>query len=153
MTNVLATSDNPGNNNFIDGSAQSAKDWRNDNNNNRWATTPQGPCPAGWHVPTESEWSAETSNTQGGTATSGGITNRNSAYAILKLTTGGYRRGFGSSAGQITNSTSYGTGYGGFYWSSTAYTAGSTYLDFASSYAEIFYDVKSLGCCVRCVKN
>ena len=27
-----------------------------DNNNNRWATANQGPCPTGYHVPTSAEW-------------------------------------------------------------------------------------------------
>lgn len=55
-TTTLALDDNTGtNNNFIDGSSP-PNDWRSDNNNNRWATIIQGPCPAGFHVPSEIEY-------------------------------------------------------------------------------------------------
>lgn len=149
MTSILATSDNPGHNNFIDATASSVKDWRDDNNSNRWATIPQGPCPAGWHVPTESQWAAETSNTQtGGTAISGGMIDRNTAYSQLKLTSAGYRYGYGSTAGQLNR-----TGSQGFYWSSTGSSSGSIPFQAASSYVQIINNQKSLGCCVRCIKD
>jgi uncharacterized protein (TIGR02145 family) len=52
---ALATSDAPGNANFILTDA-TPHDWRSDNNNNRWATANQGPCPVGYHVPTDAQW-------------------------------------------------------------------------------------------------
>ena len=94
-TTVLATSDTPAHSNFIifpDNTTTG--DWRSDNNQKRWATIPQGPCPAGWHVPSFLEWQAEISNTQiaaGGTASSGGITDYSKGYSQLKLTIAGYR--------------------------------------------------------------
>ncbi len=153
MTNVLANTDNPGHNSFIDASASSKLDWRDDNNSNRWVTTPQGPCPAGWHVPTLVEWMAEVSNTQfGGTATSGGITERNTAYSQLKLTVGGFRRGPGSDVGQLGQ-----TGVTGNYWSSTdifltVSTSGRKF-NFGSGFVQRISSGKSEGSCVRCLVN
>lgn len=152
MTNVLATSDNPGHNNFINATASSFGDWRDDNNRNRWVTLPQGPCPAGWHVPTASEWEAETSNSMGGTATSGGMTDRNTAFGLLKLPSAGYRIGTGSSAGQLNK-----TGDLGFYWSSSDHlffgnTTGRD-LEFAVTYVQVARIEKSIGQTIRCIKD
>lgn len=154
MTNVLATADNPGHSNFIDGTASTSGDWRSDNNSNRWATIPQGPCPAGWHVPTIDEWKAEISNTVfGGTAVSGGMTDRNTAYSQLKLTASGYRSGDGSNAGQVRRG-----GSTGFYWSSTDHIGGPGYtdvidLEVGSGFAQAALQNKATGLCVRCLIN
>jgi uncharacterized protein (TIGR02145 family) len=153
-TTTVATSDVPGHNNFIiaPNSGSSFYDWRDNNNRNRWNTSPQGPCPAGWHVPTGSEWAAETSNTQtGGTATSGGMTNRNTAYSLLKLPSAGYRRGYGSSAGQLSS-----TGNLGFYWGSSddlSFYVMGWGLSFGDVYAQIDVNDKSIGQTIRCIKD
>ena len=54
-TATLATTDAPAHGDFITNNT-SPFDWRSDNNINRWATVSQGPCPAGYHVPTNAEW-------------------------------------------------------------------------------------------------
>jgi uncharacterized protein (TIGR02145 family) len=159
MTNVIATSDTPGHNNFIDPtsavspSGNPSYDWRSDNNRNRWATNPQGPCPAGWHVPTIAEWMAEVSNTGGGggTATSGGITDRNTAHSQLKITASGRRREFGSIGGFSQ------AGIIGIYWSTTD-ESGSDYSDVltfecASSYVQTGYRGKGAAAPVRCIRD
>jgi uncharacterized protein (TIGR02145 family) len=157
-TTVLATTDIPGHNNFILSAdvAGSNQDWRSDNNRNRWATTPQGPCPGGWHVPTKDEWAAEVSNSAHyqGTATSGGITNRNTAYNLLKLTAAGYRRGFDNDEGGTFGNS----GDRGYYWSSSDQTEGdpasvAARLNFGSSYVQLGPVGKSAGMCVRCMIN
>jgi len=155
MTNILATSDTPGHSNFINGNTDlSIRDWRNDNNRNRWAAIPQGPCPAGWHVPTISEWMAEVSiSLSGGTATSGGMTDRNTAYSQLKLTATGYRRGIGPSVGQLSAVASI-----GYYWSTTDQINLDGYSDVgdcevASSYVQRSDQNKAVALCVRCLKN
>jgi uncharacterized protein (TIGR02145 family) len=161
ITTTLATSDVPGNNNFIDASSTidpvtggGSLDWRSDNNTNRWTTTPQGPCPTGWHVPTIAEWMAEVSNTQsGGTATSGGITKANTAYSLLKLTVSGFRWDY-PNAGQL-----YGAGNYGYYWSTTNKMtrdgfSQSSNLDFdAANFAQKDDNPKSRAMSVRCVIN
>lgn len=153
-TTVVATSDVPGHSNFIiapdDGSSN--YDWRSNNNINRWATSSQGPCPAGWHVPTSTEWAAEVSNTQaGGTATSGGITNISTAHSQLKLVVSGRRRGYGTSSGQFHR-----TGIAGAYWSSTIitsfYTKASKFESFSTN-VQVITDDLSAGSSIRCIKD
>jgi uncharacterized protein (TIGR02145 family) len=153
ITNVLATSDNPGHSNWIDATGTFARDWRSDNNSNRWATIQQGPCPTGWHVPTIDEWLAEMSIDYGGTASSGGMTEWNTAYSKLKLTVAGLRRSVGSAAGQLAT-----VGSRGFYWSTTDqmnlddYTDVSDF-DFTSSYVQRSFQNKGAALCVRCLIN
>lgn len=156
-TNVLATTDIPGHSSFIlaPDNASSLLDWRSDNNQNRWATVPQGPCPAGWHVPTLSEWAAEVSKTiRNGTATSGGMIDRNTAYNLLKLSVAGYRNGLDNSEG----GTLSGVGKDGNYWSSSdkkgldPFSIGSE-LDFGTNYLQLNSVPKSWGFCVRCILN
>jgi uncharacterized protein (TIGR02145 family) len=153
MTATLATSDSPGNNLFItpnttapDGNGVWHYDWRDNQNNNRWATNKQGPCPSGWHVPTTNEWQAET-----------GITNMTTAYSQLKLTTAGRR--FGEIDGQGLEGTLLRIGERGFYWSSTPTT-----IDAGEAYSATFYyspatvnlsdySGRSYGFSVRCIKD
>jgi uncharacterized protein (TIGR02145 family) len=153
MTNVLATSDNPGHSNWIDATASDTWDWRSDNNMNRWATNPQGPCPAGWHVPSLAEWGAETSTTvQEGTATSGGIMNAITAYTQLKLTAAGFRRSPSSTVGQLGL-----TGTDGYYWSTSldiqSWGAWARIYNYGTDYCQLNHLVNSTGACIRCIKD
>jgi uncharacterized protein (TIGR02145 family) len=158
LTTVIATTDIPGNSLFIDASNTTTYDWRSDNNNNRWTTNSQGPCPTGWHVPTATEWAAEISTSAGGggTATSGGMTNAGTAYNLLKLTVSGYRRGdVTSSIGTVRQA-----GSAGFYWSSSSFigTGWSGGIDCDFDATSILTgnnaaDDKSQGKTVRCIKN
>lgn len=82
-TAVLSASDVPGHGNFILNGVQNTwYDWRVPQNDSLWQGNNgiNNPCPTGWHVPTRSEWTNETA-----------ITDLNSAYANLKLTTAGLR--------------------------------------------------------------
>lgn len=153
-TTTLATSDNPGHSNFILGELNSG-DWRSDNNSNRWAAIPQGPCPAGWHVPTKVEWRAETAAAWGGTATSGGIGDYNTGYNILKFTAAGLRAGTGDSdpaAGQLWRNGERGT-----YWTSSDFFDGANSrgveFEMGSGYAGPSMFDKSAGFSVRCIKD
>jgi uncharacterized protein (TIGR02145 family) len=153
LSNVVANSDTPGHNNFISVSGTPGRDWRSDNNRNRWATIPQGPCPAGWHVPSEADWLAEISKTKGGTANSGGMTDRSTAYSQLKLTLGGYRKGSGADAAQLLQ-----TGTNAHYWMSTDRINLDNYsdaLDFeiGADYVQFFFENKNSGLFVRCLMN
>jgi uncharacterized protein (TIGR02145 family) len=157
-TTELATSDTPGHGNFIipPNVDPWTLDWRDDNNSNRWMTNRQGPCPAGWHVPTSDEWSAEVfHNSNGGTATSGGITNSGSSYSLLKLTVAGLKQSNGFFVGQIKVSGAYGN-----YWSSTDQSSDGVSIAnfFESSSDGISVGIattqrKSLGFSIRCIKD
>jgi uncharacterized protein (TIGR02145 family) len=158
MTGTIATSDNPAHGNFIDATASpTLRDWRDNNNTNRWNTTQQGPCPSGWHVPTKTEWSFEISNSQGGTATNGGIKNVTDAHSILKLTASGYRLGFNSGQAFPVGTIAY-PGVRGIYWaSSVAPNGGGSYggenIFIYTSSAEIDRSTMCSGYSVRCIKN
>jgi uncharacterized protein (TIGR02145 family) len=154
-TTTLATSDTPGHSNYIISpyTVDSKWDWRSDNNSMRWVTTPQGPCPAGWHVPTIAEWVAEVSKTKGGTANSGGITDYNTGYSQLKLTVAGARMVDGPGAVNF-----YQVGSSGFYWSSSDRLNYDGYTDVRDieigvSYVQQAYQNKSTALGVRCLVN
>lgn len=53
-----ATTDTPSHSDFIKNSDQNG-DWRDDNNNNRWTTGVNDPCPVGYKVPSSSVLSKE----------------------------------------------------------------------------------------------
>ena len=93
-TATLATTDAPAHGDFITNNT-SPFDWRSDNNINRWATVIQGPCPTGYHVPTNAEWDIADAY-DNGVATNGGVTtgwdNATETFdSDLKLSSAGYR--------------------------------------------------------------
>ena len=136
---ALATSDAPGNANFILTNV-TPFDWRSDNNNNRWATANQGPCPVGYHVPTDAQWA---------TADSFGAWNNNTdTYnSALKLPSAGHRDRF--------NGLLDYQGTIGYYWSSTVSgTTGARSLRFHSTAANINdYGHRAYGFSVRCLRD
>lgn len=134
---ALATSDTPGHPNFILTNV-TPFDWRSDNNNNRWATANQGPCPAGYHVPTNTEWD---------TADIFGTWNNNTDTfnSGLKLPSAGIRNCF--------NDLLYGQGTNGYYWSSTVSGTSARILTFFSAAAYTINDNRAYGFSVRCLKD
>ena len=134
---ALATSDTPGHPNFII-TKVSPYDWRSDKNNNRWATANQGPCPAGYHVPTDAEWNTAD--------TFGAWNNNTDTYSsALKLPSAGARdRYYGSL---------YNQGIRGYYWSSTVSGTNARNLDFGSTAAFTTSEYRANGLTVRCLKD
>ena len=137
---ALATSDAPGHPNFIlTNNNVTSYDWRSNNNNNRWATANQGPCPVGYHVPTEAQWA---------TAYSFGAWNNNTdTYnSALKLPSAGYRHRI--------DGLLYTHGTIGLYWSSTVSGTHARRLHFFSTAATTnFSDDRAFGFTVRCLKD
>ncbi len=118
----------------------------------------QGVCPAGWHLPSDVEWT-ELINYLGGEAVAGGklketgITHWNSPNTDatnesgFKALPGGYR----SSSGTFFN-----IGNTGGWWRSTQYDASSAwnhYLYNNKAEAERLFNLKAVGLSVRCVKD
>ena len=134
---ALAASDTPGHHNFILTNA-APFDWRDDNNNNRWATANQGPCPAGYHVPTDAQWV---------TADTFGAWNNNTDTfgSALKLPSAGNR--------PRINGLLNDQGADGRCWSSTVSGTDAGNLRFHSTAAHTSSNARANGFSVRCLKD
>ncbi|MFW5793764.1 MAG: hypothetical protein ACOCWC_05725, partial [Bacteroidota bacterium] len=138
-TSTLSSSDTPGHGDFIIPDSN-PYDWRNPKNDNLWQglNGTNNPCPAGFRLPTVSEWNAEIE--------SWSSNNSAGAYASpLKLTLAGKRH------------ASYGSvifvGSRGWYWSSNVDDVCSQALDFTSSNAFTYSSIRADGFSVRCIKD
>jgi uncharacterized protein (TIGR02145 family) len=122
---------------YTDWYAPSARDQFNMAIGRRWMANPQGPCPNGWHVPTDAEWAAETEITQVSTG-----------YSSLKLTAAGRRKGvdYGSTVNFYDN-----TGAWGYYWASD--TRGDYARIEPDYFGSGYGDFPTTGMCVRCIKD
>ena len=139
-TLALTSSSDQGGAGFFIIPASSPFDWRNPQNSNLWqgVNGVNNPCPAGFRLPTQTEWQSEFA--------SWGSFNSSGAFAsLLKLTVGGNR----------SNSTGAIAEYGstGNYWSSTVTGNNSIYLRFSSITASTVSAVRARGNSVRCIKD
>jgi uncharacterized protein (TIGR02145 family) len=138
-TTTLSSSDVPGHGNFII-APNAPYDWRSPQNNNLWqgVSGTNNPCPAGYRLPTETEWNTERLNW---------ITN-NAAGAFaspLKLPVGGFRH---QNDGLI-----YWPGSEGFLWSSDINGTYSRGVYFGSSTSYTSNYSRANGNSVRCIKD
>ena len=151
-TTTLATG-TPANGNFII-STLSPFDWvaspAASGVDTLWAVASQGPCPAGYHVPTNTEWDTVDAAALGsGNGTNGGNTtgwdnNVETYESALKLPSAGYRS---RTNGLLNNQGTY-----GYYWSSTV-SGTNARLYFYSTAAYATYFNRAYGFSVRCLKN
>ncbi len=125
----------------LDGS----NDWLSTPDNTLWTgvNPANNPCPTGFRIPTEAEWSAERATWAS--------TNAAGAYASpLKLTRPGMLTGFGSGGATYTAKDNFGQ-----YLTQTAYSnGGARYFGIEGSNAwfdQNYY--KSHGMSVRCIQN
>ena len=135
---ALATSDTPGYPNFILTNG-GTYDWlATQADPDRWATANQGPCPANYHVPTDTEWN---------TADTFGAWNNNTDTfnSDLKLPSAGYRNRV---SGLLNNQ-----GTDGNYWSSTVSGTIARRLSFYSAAAYTYSSSRANGFSVRCLKD
>lgn len=127
------------------GSSSTNYDWRYPQNNELWlgVSGTNNPCPAGFRLPTDTEWDAERVawvNEYGNTNDSDG------AFASqLKLVVAGYRH-------HINGTVLY-VGSGGNYWSSTVSGAGSRHLEFNGIGAGMDSYHRAYGFSIRCLKD
>ena len=140
VTFVRSSTNAPGHALFIK-TLVSPWDWRFPQNNSLWQGVAgiNNPCPAGFRIPTNPEFTAEvatwvTKNIAGAYGSS------------LKWVTAGYR--------DFPDGNIYQTGATGAYWSSTvANTTKTMVLRFTSAMAITADDFRAVGYSVRCIKN
>ena len=138
-TTTLSNSDVPGHGNFIK-TTSNPYDWRSPQNDNLWQGVNgiNNPCPAGFRLPTETEWNTE--------RLSWSSNNAAGAYASpLKLTLAGYRWYDDGLVTQI--------GTGGYYWSNMVSGYQSKEFYFTSSNAGLITYYRGAGLSVRCIRN
>ena len=135
---ALSATTTPGHPNFILTNA-GPLDWlATQADPDRWATAKQGPCPAGYHVPTDTEWN---------TADTFGAWNNNTHTfnSNLKLPSAGLR--------DRINGLLNDQGTLGYYWSSTVSGTDARYLRFDSAAALTHNLSRANGFSVRCLKD
>ena len=135
---ALSATTTPGHPNFILTNAGTF-DWlATQADPDRWATANQGPCPAGYHVPTNAEW--DTADTFGAWDN-----NTDTFNSDLKLPSAGLR--FRISGVLLTQGTF------GHYWSSTVLGTNALNLLFKSTAAHTLRSDRAHGFSVRCFKD
>jgi len=134
-TNVLSTTDTPGNALFVIGN-----DWRSPVNDVLWqgSNSANNPCPSGYHIPTSAEIMDE--------ITAYSITNSATAFSsIHKFVVAGVRSNMDGSLGAVSSF--------GFYWSSTTSGVLAKYHYFYDVGSQNVFDKRVHGLSVRCIKD
>jgi|GEM_PF-2586244 uncharacterized protein (TIGR02145 family) len=141
-TGTQSSGDVPGHGNFI----VEYTDWRNPQNNNLWQAASgytNNPCPSGWHIPLQAEWSTAITNLGLGSCSSN--CREAMASSALKIPTAGYRDDYGGLSNQ---------GMNGYLWSSFPYSTYAYALNFVSTYVNpTNYNTRVYGFTARCLKN
>ena len=118
----------------------------------------QGVCPAGWHLPSDAEWT-ELTDYLGGTSVAGGKLKETGTTHWASPNTGATNEtGFTALPGGYRSNVGNFVGVGdyGIWWSSTEYntlSASNRILNYYSYNLGVSYNVKELGFSVRCVRD
>jgi uncharacterized protein (TIGR02145 family) len=114
-------------------------------------------CPAGWHVPTDADWTSLT-NYWGGENVSGGkLKEAGTTHWFTPNTGADNLSGFTAlPGGYLYIDAFYDTGYSGEWWTSTAYDVLNGWvrvLSYGNIITTRYADIKNGGNSVRCLKN
>ena len=113
-------------------------------------------CPAGWHLPSQDEWS-QLVNALGGSDNAGAKMKMVSSKWRNQQSTDNNSSGFSIlPAGRIANYDNYnGLGYYAFIWTSTEYIDNAWYVSFSCNDSRIIFGAneKISGFSCRCVKD
>jgi len=136
-TSTLSSTDDPGHDDYIVPS-EFPQDWRSPQNNDLWqgVNGVNNPCPEGFRLPTEMEFTIEMLSWSG-------FSSAGAFESPLKLTVAGYR----------ANSQVYEAGSTGWYNSASTDGVLSRFLYYWGTGASMYSDVRSYGGSVRCIKN
>ncbi|MBM2814440.1 MAG: Dockerin protein [Ignavibacteria bacterium] len=116
---------------------------------------PRGLAPAGWHVPSDGEWSTLTNFP--GSSPGGKLKETGTAHWWSPNAGATNETGFTAlPGGTLSNNTVYAIGSNGRWWTSTEFSASDAWYrdipyDFPSVYRQIY--VKTKGLSVRCVRD
>ncbi len=139
-TTTLSDTDTPGHGDFIIVSEMGSLDWRSTQNDDLWQglNGVNNPCPDGYRLPTEAEWTTE--------RLSWSSNNAAGAFASpLKLPVAGSRN--------LLNGSLEDLGSGVDYWSSTVAGELSRGMNITSSIAGMRGSRRAFGYSVRCIKD
>ncbi|MBN1199864.1 MAG: hypothetical protein JXA23_10970 [Bacteroidales bacterium] len=126
----------------------------------QYSTTPgiQGICPAGWHLPTDAEWTTLT-NFLGGESIAGGLM-KETGLAHWALPNLGATNSSGFTAlpcgDRLTSGNFNGHTYYTYFWSSTESSTSNAWhrnLCYSNITVSHYLDGKTYGFSVRCLKN
>jgi len=114
-------------------------------------------CPAGWHVPSDAEWTALTTFLGGEAVAGGNMKSAGTQYFLNQNVAGNKSSGFSGLPGGARNvsGTFIDIGYGGYLWSSVGFAASSAELrslENGSVVGQGSYD-KRYGFTVRCLRD
>ena len=115
-------------------------------------------CPAGWHVPTDAEWTTLTTFLGGENVAGGKLKETGTTHWASPNTGATNETGFTALPGgiRLINGKYYGDGYYIYWWSSTEYTTSHVWdrcLYFDSANMTSYFDSKQAGFSVRCLKD
>ncbi len=141
-TTVLSNSDYPGHGDFITTDSE-PHDWKTSQNDNLWQGESgiNNPCPSGFRLPTETEFSVERASWTFGMDTF----HNEAAYASPLRLIGAGRREWDGTFGPGT--------YWGCYWTSTVNGSSAKYFDFNPGWSTTYDQDRSLGMSVRCIQD
>ena len=118
----------------------------------------QGVCPAGWHLPSDAEWT-ELTDYLGGYSVAGGKLKETGTTHWASPNTGATNEtGFTALPGGYRDNDGYfnNIGYYGYWWSSTEFNTSNAYfryLIYLNYYQISSYNNEKVGYSVRCVRD